>query len=263
MPNIKGSNIHYKTFGSQKDSSTVSVDDTSRVVTNVFSTIGVVDSDNDVIAPGAFDKTLAERGPNGKGMILHLANHNPDVSKQVGKIISLEVSGSQLIAKSQIPNTTYGNDMLELYKNGMINQHSIGFAVVQSEMVGNQGEVGSYCLIKEVKLYEGSSVCWGANEYTPNISVGKSLEEKITMKDSILKEIEKICTIFKDGKVSDETCSLLEYRMKQLQTNLSELFKTEESTQPVIETVEPVVENETGEEDELTQKLLLLKIKYL
>lgn len=260
MPNIKGQNIIYKTQGSLEKSSTVSVDDTSRVVTNVFSTVGVKDSDGDVIDARAFDKTLAERGPTGKSLILHLANHNPDVTEQVGKIVSLEMQGNQLICKSLIPKTTFGNDMLELYKAGMINQHSIGFQVVQSEYFDENAE-DNYCLIKEVKLYEGSSVCWGANEWTPNISVGKSIEDKISMQEKLLQEIDKITSIFKDGKVSDEGCVMLEYRMKQLQTNLSDLFKSQESTQPDLESVEPQIDELNDEE--VYQKLLLLKLKYL
>src|SRR5690606_7837477 len=74
--------------------------------------------------------------------------------------------------------------------------------------------------IHELKLYEGSSVLWGANSNTGTVSVGKSLmtaEECATEMDLLVKAI-------RHGKYSDETFGLLEIRLKQIQKNYEALL---------------------------------------
>jgi len=53
----------------------VDMEDSSRIITVYYSAFGNVDSDGDVIVPGAFTKTLKENGPNAKNRIWHLFNH--------------------------------------------------------------------------------------------------------------------------------------------------------------------------------------------
>ena len=50
---------------------------------------------------------------------------------------------------------------------GCINQHSIGFSTVVDEY----DKANNVRTIKEVILYEGSAVLWGANDLTPTLDV--------------------------------------------------------------------------------------------
>ncbi len=51
------------------------------------------------------------------------------------------------------------NDAIKLYEAGLINQHSIGFSTLKSDVNQKTG----VRTITELKLYEGSAVLWGAN----------------------------------------------------------------------------------------------------
>jgi HK97 family phage prohead protease len=165
----------YKSFGDEEKSSVLDVDDKSRRVKNVFNKTGVKDSDNDVIEKTAFNNSISQRGPQGKNLIFHLADHMASLKSTIGKFSELYMEGDNLVGVTIIPKTTLGNDVLELYKTGVINQHSIGFNTVQKETMHQDDPEKRFNIIKEVKLWEGSSVVWGANEWTPSLSVVKSL----------------------------------------------------------------------------------------
>lgn len=67
-----------------------------------------------------------------------------------------------------LPNTSYSNDLLELYALGIVNEHSIGYQVTKAL----QGENWKRT-IKEAKLFEGSNVTMGANSKTPFLGFKK------------------------------------------------------------------------------------------
>src|SRR5688572_22648490 len=94
------------------------VDDTSRRVKVALNKIGVKDNDNDIIEKGAFDKTIRERGPKGKNFIWHLTDHWASLKNAVAKFSDLFMEGDYLVGVSTIPNTSWGNDVLEFYKTG-------------------------------------------------------------------------------------------------------------------------------------------------
>lgn len=217
------------------------VDDKSRRVKVAISKVGNKDFDNDVIDKGAYNKTIKERGPKGSNLIWHLTDHNASLKNAVGKFNDLSVQGDYLVGTTDIAATAWGNDVLEMYKSGMINQHSIGFRTIKSEPV-NAGKPDEYRLIKEVLLYEGSAVLWGANDQTPTLSVGKSLtkEEREEKYFDTLKEINNLAKLFKSGHLTDDTFELLEIRLMNNTEILKQLFS--ELTQPVVETVEPTQE---------------------
>src|SRR5688572_27955242 len=147
------------------DNSTLDVDGKSRRVKVVLNKTGVKDFDNDVIEKSAFDRTIKERGPQARNLIWHLTDHNPSLKSAVGKFSELRMEGDDLIGITNIPNTSWGNDVLTFYKSGQINQHSIGFNTKKDEAAKE------HRIIKEVMLYEGSAVLWGANEFTPMVEV--------------------------------------------------------------------------------------------
>lgn len=180
------------------------IDTTGRVVTGYFSSFDNVDSDDDVIVKGAFERTLRERGPEGKNRIMHLWQHDP--YRPIGKPSVIREDEKGLYFESYLPETTLGNDTLKLYEAGIINEHSIGFRVVQSE------EKDGYTELKEIMLWEGSSVTWGANEDTPATGV-KALFKDDT---SLQTEIDRIQKFLRKGDVTDDTFEMLEYKLEQL-----------------------------------------------
>ncbi len=125
-------------------------------------------------------------------MIWHLTDHNPSLKSAIGKFSELYVEGDYLVGITDVPNTTWGNDVLEFYKSGHINQHSVGFRTIKAE-AQQKGQAEEYNLIKEILLFEGSAVLWGANPNTPTLTVGKGLtKEEITdQHEKLSKELKK------------------------------------------------------------------------
>lgn len=218
------------------------VDTTTRRVKVALNKVGVKDHDNDVIAPTAFDKTIKERGPQGKQLIWHLTDHVPSLKSAVGKFSQLGMEGDYLVGVTNIPNTTWGNDVMELYKADHINQHSIGFKTIQEE-AKKDSTIGDYNLIKEVMKYEGSAVLWGANEWTPTMSVGKSLtkEERSALALKTFNELQSTRNLIKNAKVTDESFELLYIQEKQLEEKLFHLLSIDGATEPVTTTQPDVI----------------------
>lgn len=242
-----------KRFYEQKtvDNSVLDVSESDRLVKVAIAHIGSKDLDNDIIEHGAFTKTVTERGPAGANLIWHLTDHNPSLKSAVGKFKDLSVQGDYLVGVTDIPKTTWGNDVLELYKTGHINQHSIGYKTIKRE-IKNEGQEDEYRMLKELFLYEGSSVLWGAN---PNTPVLKSLtiDEAISEQEKISKEMVLLSKSLRDGRVTDETFELIEIRLAQLNESFKSLIAL--TTQPVI-TVEPDNSNEMIETIKQFTKLI-------
>ena len=113
-----------------------------------------------------------------------------------------------------------GEDVLKMYTAGLINQHSIGFATIKSDWQDQEQTVRQ---IKEVRLYEGSAVLWGANPLTPTLAITKDYFTN-EMHDTLTQRFEKLSSIAKKGTFTDKTFSLLEIEIKQIQSAIEELL---------------------------------------
>jgi HK97 family phage prohead protease len=165
----------------------------------------------------AFDKTLSER----KNQIYFLNQHN--WSQPHGKFAVLEVDDYGLKFESnQLPDTTYSNDALKLYEAGIVKEHSVGFLTLKSEYNRDT----DIRVIKEVKLYEGSNVTLGANPDAIFTGLKSFTKEDITEREKA------ILKAFRNGTFTDETFSLLEIALKQLQLQSYELGKQEALSEP-------------------------------
>jgi HK97 family phage prohead protease len=202
------------------------VDTSTRRVKAVWSRMNNIDLDSDIIVPEAFTKTLAERGPMGKNLVWSLVDHQADMNNVIGKPEQLYVDGDMLVAITPIVGTEKGTDMLKMYEAGLINQHSIGFSTMKQDWQNDKKEVR---IIKELKLYEGSAVLWGANPETPTLSV------KSQSKEDLNNRLEKLLKAFRNGRFTDETFALMEIQIKKIQADLLEL----DFTQSVQSTIEP------------------------
>ena len=200
--------LEYKDFGGD----VVDVDISSRRLVTNWSGLGNKDFDGDIIARSAYDKTIKERGPKGKNLIYHIIDHHPSIKNIVGAVQDLYVTGNHLQAVTIASDTQLGNDVLKLYQDGIIKQHSVGFVPLDVE--NNK----DYRLIKQIQLFEGSSVLWGANEDTYTVSVSKSLLDN---PQSVMDELDNLYKAFKSGTYTDETFGLLELRIKTIQKAIS------------------------------------------
>ena len=203
------------------------VDDVKGVVTGYFSAFNNIDSDGDVIVSGAYKKTVAENGPNGKNRIMHLLQHNPLMP--LAKPMELIEDGKGLRFVSKITETSYGKDVIKLYAEGVFNEHSVGFEIIKSD------NKAAYREIREIKLWEGSTVTWGANPNTPIESM-KSWD-----KPKSEEMLSKFCNILRNGDLTDESMIQLEIGLKQLQNHLVEL---ESKSVEIVESVETQFKSE-------------------
>jgi HK97 family phage prohead protease len=214
----------------------------SRTVKACWSRIGNVDLDGDIIVAEAFTKTIKERGPKGKNMIWSLVDHKADMAHTLGKPKELYIEGDMLVAVTDLIETECGEDAIKLYEAGLINQHSIGFSTLKSDVNQKTG----VRTITELKLYEGSAVLWGANPETPTLGFKGEFKET---KENLSIRLENLIKAFRGGTFTDDTFALMEIQIKQIQAELLSLEITETITQsePSIEPT-PVVEEKNNEE---------------
>lgn len=159
-----------------------------RVVTGFSSIFGNVDDGGDVIEPGAYRKTLAERGGRLRWLWQHDAGLPP-----TAKIVEIreaerdelpaevlaqfpEASGG-LLVKREYLDTPRGNEVLAGLRAGAIGEMSIGYDAIQAEYPQGLAVAGRTVRrrLKEIRLWECSDVLWGMNAATANL---KALERK-------------------------------------------------------------------------------------
>lgn len=183
------------------------------VVSGYFAVFGNKDLDGDIIEPGAFTKTIMERGPQGKQLIKYLLDH--DKNKVVAKITNLYEDNKGLRYEAKIGSHAAGQDFQKMIESELINQHSFGFRTIKEQF----DQEAKANLIKEVMMYEGSAVQFlGANPETTFIDL-KSETEAF----EYLSRLEKFV---KTSDATDETLEKLENQLK----SLLEILKPAEAT---------------------------------
>jgi len=159
-----------------------------RVVTGFSSIFGNVDDGGDVIEPGAYRKTLAERGGRLRWLWQHDAGQPP-----IARIVEIreaerdelpaellsqfpEASGGLLVRREYL-DTPRGNEVLAGLRAGAIGEMSIGYDAIQAEFPQGLQVAGRPVRrrLKEIRLWECSDVLWGMNAATTNL---KALERK-------------------------------------------------------------------------------------
>lgn len=213
--------IEYKSIGTE-DMMLKDIDEKQGRVLGFFSKFGNIDSDKDMIMPGAFTRTLK----NNSSRIKHLYQHDPLkplAGVKNGKLLITEGKDG-LEFDSTISQTSYGKDVIKLYVDGVIDEHSIGFNTIA------KADKKDYRELTELKLWEGSTVTWGANEHAGTSTV-KSLtkEQAISKMDVVIKSL-------RNGKYENEDVfDLLEIYFKQLQNIILDI--STQSTGPLLSTL--------------------------
>jgi uncharacterized protein len=174
----------------------------------------VKDDGGDIIMPGAFKKTIQEWGPMGANRITHLYQHSRDLI--LGKPTMIKEDEFGLLFQSTISKTSWGNDVLVLYEDGVINEHSIGYDTIIEQI---DKELNARKLV-ELRLWDVSSVTWGMNQFTPTVGF-KDMNER----ERYLKEFESINRVLKRN-VTDDTAQELELRLRQLKQAFIDLHES-------------------------------------
>jgi HK97 family phage prohead protease len=212
------------------------VDGKKGIVTGYFASFNNVDSDGDIIIPGAFLKSIAESGPNSaKPRVKHLLNH--DVRQPLGEIQVLKEDLKGLYYESQTGSHNLGVDFVKMVDSGLITEHSIGYETMKwrnhdtatYSMYGKDYPVRE---LQELKLWEGSSLtAWGANSETPLTGLKSMTNEQILARIPLLK------SAIKNGTFTDATFDIL----------IAELSAIEQAYKALTETTQPGGNDRTTE----------------
>ena len=118
---------------------------------------GNIDSDNDIIEPGAFAKSIKEGFPANRIKVLW--QHEAD--EPIGRPIEMREDSKGLYVKARLSNVEKGIEAMELMRDGVIDRMSVGFSIPQ----GKSSITGDGIRhIYEGKLFEFSLVTWPAND---------------------------------------------------------------------------------------------------
>lgn len=174
---------------------------------------GNVDSYGDIIEPGAFTKTIQERGSR----IAFCYQHELD--EPIGNILLLEERPQGLWIEAQLSASE--EDIQTKIKEGILKEMSIGYRTINcTEEIVNEKYITH---LTEVKLYEVSIVTIAANEMAV-IQAMKS-EEKETYFET---EFERL--------ISTERNQAKKYNLMKLKQSVEALLEQEPiKVTPVIE----------------------------
>lgn len=191
------------------------LDTTKGIVQFYGSAFNNLDSDGDIVVPGAYTKTLAENGPAGKGRLRHLWQH--DSLEPIGKFLSAEQDSHGLLLESHVAKTARGKDALALYELG-IGEHSIGYVVEKDD----RRPEGRY--LKELRLREVSFVTWGANPLTPLVGMKGEALDPLEEAAKLEADRAKLYKALKTGNLTDETYEMLELGSQHIDRRYRELL---------------------------------------
>lgn len=236
------------------DNTIKDVDINKRVVTGLFNSYYFIDSDMDMLLPGAAKKSILERGVNStKGnRIKHLKDH--DWSKNIARIDvlderELEINGRKINGiyhESYYPKSTDSNDMLIKIQEGLYDARSIGFQYTNLALAHRDSdnedqrknftdylpfaknpevaeEAGYFWVVKEIILWEGSDVAFGANSLTPLLGI-KSESSKTEQLTQLYQKLDACQSLMKTGKLSDDGFHQLEMEFKQIKSYIAEML---------------------------------------
>jgi len=207
--------MNYQIKNTNLPTSIKDVDGKKGIITGYASVFNNEDSDGDTIIPGAFTKTILERGPqSAQPRIKFLRNHYS--WEPIGVLQVLQEDQKGLYYEAQAGTHAIGIDTVKMIESGLITEHSIGFETVRKQVIDpNADWKDRKQILQEIKLWELSALtAWGANEQTGGATV-KSMgkEAYVKMLNDRQKALEKFC---KNTTATDETIELLLLESKQL-----------------------------------------------
>lgn len=192
------------------------VDQAKGIVEGIVAVLGNLDDGNDIIQPGAFVKTIAERASR----IRVLDQHNTDsILRVLGKPLEMrEVGQAELPAEllARCPEATGGlwtrtQFLLETPEGkgafiriaeGAVSEWSIGFEALDMDYskVLRDGKQVTARNLKTIRLWEYSPVLWGMNPATATVDAKDGPAKEMTpdgpirrMGDVLVGSMRQVC----------------------------------------------------------------------
>lgn len=198
------------------------LDDSKGIVVAYASVYNNIDSDSEVIMPGAFTKTVSENYKR----IRVLKDHNPTIGLGVPLAINTSdsyglLTTTQFNLKKEVSRDMY-EDIKLFLANGLNAELSIGFQTIKSieERIDESKEIEK---ITEVKLWEYSFLSnWAANE--------RAVVQNVKSKTDFIDMLVKMYNL----PYSDSRLKSVENILKSLETN----EPIEEITPNVVEPID-------------------------
>lgn len=224
------------------------LDNETDLVSFYFVKFNELDSENDVFFEGCFDKTLDIN------KIRYFLNH--DLNKPIGTVNVIEKDSDGYIAKCKIIDNSLISGVKDMYKSGLIRNHSfVAFATKYEK--NEYGGLNIY----EADLIEVSALTgWGANQNTELISIKNN---NMDNNNTIMNNIEKV----EVKKMNDEEANLINSKiesiskmMNDMQNSLFELTNTVNSLKEtnLSETeTEPMISLEESKQKSKKQKSVI------
>ena len=173
----------------------IKLDEAQGIVEHIIAVMGNLDMGNDIIHPGAFAKTISERGTK----VRVLDAHNTDsIMRVLGKPRSMreigkhelpsdllmkypDANGALLVETQYLMNTPEGKGAFERIQSGAVDEYSIGYDPLDFDYsdIVHDGKKITARNLRTLKLYEYSPVLWAMNPATATLSAKeKPSEEK-------------------------------------------------------------------------------------
>jgi HK97 family phage prohead protease len=204
--------------------------DDQGIVEAVVAVFGNIDEGGDILHPGAFTKTLQERGHKVRVLNAHNSFSLADV---IGKPLEIreipredlpfelqsgfpEVSGGLYTKTQYLMNTPEGKGAFERIKAGAVDEYSFGYDAVQVDFdeVERGDQKISVRNLRQVRLWEYSPVVFAMNAATATVGVKDSVS---TAPDDVEIEIDATAA---------EYLNELKATLDDLNNKLSALIKT-------------------------------------
>jgi phage head maturation protease len=147
-----------------------------RTVTTLFSLAGNIDSTGDIVQPGAFTQTIAQRGTKIYHLFMHAFDQPPIAIVKAVREIGREALPPDI--QAQFPEATGGTEavsefltdarsdaIFQAIKAGAPFEASFGFDAIKYDYT-DRPDGTQVRNLREVRLYELSTVLWGANPGT-------------------------------------------------------------------------------------------------
>jgi len=134
-------------------------DGETRTFEGYGSVFGVLDSYADIVAPGAFKRSLKEAKSAGRMPAL-LWQHDP--SSPIGVYESMGEDATGLYVKGRLSDTQLGREAYTLLKDGALSGLSIGFNVYPNGYAVD--DATGVRTLKAIRLWETSLVTFPAND---------------------------------------------------------------------------------------------------
>lgn len=140
--------------------------------------------------PGAFVKTIAERGPEGNGQIKFFRHHGFETMTVAAKYLALEEDAVGLRFEVETIDTQVGRDLAVEVRAGVVDTVSLGFDAIR-EIWDSEEEDRT---VLEARLWEISAINWPAYPDSTIDNV-RAFERLPAYLDAVLNELRQGKTI--------------------------------------------------------------------